>query len=102
VWEAALATNSGHLPSVEYGGKTWSGDPDYYEKKYNTKFTYVGTDKKIHLLSADQLGKGTKDHSYLDGWQQLQAYNEWLKDPAVVRLISKGSGGDVSEHSDGN
>lgn len=101
-WEAALATNSGRLPSVEYGGKTWNGDPEYYEKKYNTKFTYVGADKKIHVLGSDQIGQGTKEHNHLDGWQQLHAYNEWLKDPAVVRIISKGSAGDVSEHSDGN
>lgn len=101
-WEAALVTNSGHLPAVEYGGKTWNGDPGYYEKKYNTKFTYVGADKKLHVLGPDRIGDGTKEHNHLDGWQQLHAYNEWLKDPAVVGLVSKGSGGDVSENSDGN
>jgi hypothetical protein len=101
-WDAAMAANSGRLPSVEYGGRSWNGDPGYYEKRYNTKFTYVGADNKIHLLATDKIGEGTDEHGHLDGWQQLHAYNEWLKDPAVVRMISKGSGGDVSEHSDGN
>jgi hypothetical protein len=101
-WEAALATNSGRLPSVEYNGRSWNGDPGSYEKEYNTKFTYVGPDNKVHLLAADKIGNGTAEHNHLDGWQQLRAYNEWLKDPAVVRTISKGSGGDVSENADGN
>jgi hypothetical protein len=101
-WEAALAENGGRLPSVEYGGHSWTGDPSHYEKKYNTKFTYVGSDKKVHLIDPGQIGNGTKEHNYLDGWQQLKAYNEWLKDPAVVRMLAKGSGGDVSEHADGN
>lgn len=101
-WEAAAETNAGHLPPIEYGGHFWNGDPSGYEKKYNTKFTYIGTDKKIHLLAVDKIGIGTKRHDYLDGWRQLHAYNEWLKDPAVARMVSKGDGGNVSEHSDGN
>jgi hypothetical protein len=102
VWEAAVRSNSGHLPSVDYDGRPWTGDPSYYEHKYNTKFTYIGSDKKTHILDANQLGKGTDERNHLDGWQQLHAYNEWLKDPAVVRMIAKGAAGDVSEHSDGN
>jgi len=101
-WEAAQRANKGNLPEVDYGGHTWTGDPSHYEKKYNTKFTYVGSDNKVHILSGDQLGKGSKDHGYLDGWQQLRAYNEWLKDPAVARMIAKGSAGDVSEYSNDN
>lgn len=101
-WEAVLAENGGRLPSVEYGGHSWTGDPTYYEKKYNTKFTYIDSDKNVHLLDPEQIGNGTNEHNYLDGWQQLKAYNEWLKDPAVARMLAKGSGGDVSEHADGN
>ena len=102
VWNAVVAANSGRLPPVEYDGRSWSGDPSDYEKKYNTKFTFVDKDKKIRLLPVDQIGKGTEGHNYLDGWQQLHAYNEWLKDPAVVRMIAKGSAGNVSDHLDGN
>lgn len=69
---------------VKYGGAEFTGDPDQYEKKYHTKITYIDARGHRQLMEVSKISQD---------WSRLQAYNEWLKDPAVANSIWQNSSG---------
>jgi hypothetical protein len=58
------------------GGKPSDGDVRHYERKYGSKFT----DQDGNILSLFRISQDPR---------ALLAYNEWLKDPAVIKATEK-------------
>ncbi|GAB2873047.1 hypothetical protein GCM10027176_88220 [Actinoallomurus bryophytorum] len=69
VWEQRLA-------NAHQGGLPWQGDPRKFEKNFGAKFT----DESGHVMPLDKITQDPK---------ALLAYNEWLKDPAVIRATER-------------
>lgn len=84
IWQQRTEHNYDNFDSVKYGGVTYTGDPAPYEKKYHTKITYVDSHGRRRLLGVSAISKN---------WSRLQAYNDWLKDPAVANSVWQNTGG---------
>jgi hypothetical protein len=72
VWRRTADSNfrAGKIKPYNDGDVTWEGKPAFYEDLYGGKFT--NSDGSVKPM--DDLKKDSK---------ALQAYNQWLKDPAV-------------------
>ena len=84
IWLQRTEHKYKNFDPVKYGGVTYTGDPDPYEKKYHTKITYVDRHGKRQFLGMSAIS---------NDWNKLQAYNEWLKDPAVANSVWQNSSG---------
>jgi hypothetical protein len=88
IWNQRSKHNYKNYDKVKYDGITHTGDPDFYEEKYHTKITYIDSRGRRHLLGASEISKD---------WSKLQAYNDWLQDPAVANSIWQASSGQGGE-----
>jgi hypothetical protein len=77
VWRTTAESNhkAGKIKPYDDGDVTWEGKPDFYEELYGGKFT--NSDGSIK--SMEDLKKDPK---------AMQAYNQWLKDPAVQASVA--------------
>jgi hypothetical protein len=84
IWSERADHGYTNYDPVKYGGDEFTGDPDRYEKKYHTKITYIDTHGHRQLMEVSKISQD---------WSRLQAYNEWLKDPAVANSVWQNSSG---------
>lgn len=84
IWAQRANNGYTNYDPVKYGGTEFNGDPDRYEKKYNTKITYIDSRSHRQLMEKSKISQD---------WRRLQAYNEWLKDPAVANSVWQNSSG---------
>ncbi|MEV8567867.1 hypothetical protein AB0436_20205 [Streptomyces sp. NPDC051322] len=73
----AYVQNGGHFKTVKTpDGLEWNGDPKHYASMYDCP-NFLNSDGRLELSGSDQ-----------QQMAQRQAYNAWLKDPAVGGLIA--------------
>jgi hypothetical protein len=76
VWSQRLKHGHHSFEVVWSGGKPRDGDVSEYERRFGGKFT----DEHGNILLLEQISQSPR---------ALLAYNEWLKDPAVIRATEK-------------
>jgi hypothetical protein len=76
VWNQAIKNGHHSLDLVLSGDKPWRGDVNKYEQQYGAKFT-------------DDQGRIMTLNKIIQDPRALLAYNEWLKDPAVIRATDR-------------
>jgi hypothetical protein len=77
VWRTTAESNltAGKIKPYNDGDVTWEGKPDFYEDLYGGKFTNAdGSFKPLAEIRKDP--------------KATEAYNQWLKDPAVQASVA--------------